>query len=145
MKQKYRKGIFAVAYSKTERGVEYLLIHRKLHWKGWEFIKGGVRPLESKRRAVKREIKEETGLKVLKFKRLNFSGRYKYDRIFPDRPGVVGQTFSLYAVQVKKGRVRLDKKEHSEYKWVGYEKALKILKWPNQRKSLKIVGEWLER
>lgn len=144
MKQKYRKGVFAVVYSRVGDEVEYLLLHRKLHWKGWEFTKGGVRKLEPRRMAAKREVEEETGQKILKIKRFNFSGKYRYDKALPDRPGVVGQTFSLYAVRVRRGKVRLDKKEHTDYRWLKYEQAIKKLKWPNQRKSLKIVNGWVK-
>jgi len=44
-KQKYRRGIFVVVYrrcdSNDDESVEYLLLKRKLHWKGWEFCKAG--------------------------------------------------------------------------------------------------------
>ena len=66
--KKYRKGIFVVVYSKTKNKIEYLILKRKLHWKGWEFPKGGKRIYETLQMAVKREVKEETGLKPLKIK-----------------------------------------------------------------------------
>ncbi|MEK6819432.1 MAG: hypothetical protein AABY10_05890, partial [Nanoarchaeota archaeon] len=90
--------------------------------------------------------KEETVLSPLKgeIKKFNFSGKYLYHKSLPDRPGMKGQTFSLYAAEVKKGRVSLDKREHESYIWVSFRKALKMLKWPNQKKSLKIVNSWLE-
>lgn len=140
---KYRKAVFIVAYSITNKGVKYILLKRKLHWKGWEFAKGKIEPRESKSETAKRELKEETGRKVLSIKKFNFSGKYRYHKKLSDRPGLIGQTFSLYAAEIKKGKVKLDKKEHSGHKWADYNKALKLLKWPNQRKSLRIVNAWL--
>jgi len=146
MKFRYRKAVFILPYAKTKKGVEYLLLRRKLHWKGWEFSKGMIEPKERKEQAVRRELKEETGHKALKgkIKKFNFSGKYKYHKKLPDRPGFIGQTFSLYSAEVKKGRVSLDPKEHSGFKWVNFSKALKMLKFPNQKKSLRMINSWLK-
>ncbi len=157
---RYRKAIFITTYarqkpkvlatlskhgrSKTKNDFEYLILRRRLHWKGWEFPKGEIKFSETERKAVIRELKEETGLSPLKIKKFNFSGKYNYDKMFPDRPDFKGQKFSLYAAEIKKAKVKFDKYEHSGYKWVGFEKAIKMLKWPNQRKSLRIVSKWLK-
>jgi 8-oxo-dGTP pyrophosphatase MutT (NUDIX family) len=107
--------------------------------------KGGIGFLETKKRAIKREVKEETGLDVLKIKKFNINGKYKYDKEYPSRKGLVGQTFSLYAVEVKKGKIKLDRLEHSNYKWLEFEKTVRELKWPNQKKCMAIVHEWLKK
>ena len=119
MRGKYRRAVFIVTYSINKNKVEFLILRRKLHWKGWEFPKGGIEFFEMKRRAVERELNEETGLSP--------------------------QTFSLYSVEVRKGKVRLDEMEHSDYKWVSFDEAIKKLTWPNQRKCLKIVDEFLRK
>ena len=143
--KKYRKGIFLVTYSKEDKKIMYLLLKRKLHWNGWEFPKGGIESGEATEKAVKREIKEETGLKILKIKKFNLSGKYNYDKIYSDRLGFKGQTYSLYAVEIKIEKVKLDKIEHSGYKWLEFNDTLKNLKWPNQKKSLRIVNNWLTK
>ena len=143
---KYRKAVFVVGYTKTgktKKDIEYILLKRKLHWKGWEFPKGKIESGEPKIITAKRELREETGHKAINVKKFNYSGKYIYNKKLTDRPEVVGQTFSLYAAEVKKGEVKLDPKEHSGFKWVSFSKALKMLKWPNQRKSLRIVNAWL--
>ncbi len=147
MKPKYRRAVFIVAYAKTKKGIEYLLLRRKLHWKGWEFPKGAIKLLETKKKAVKRELKEETGLNLIKIKKFDYSGKYDYHKMFSDRKSIVGQTFMLYSAEVKKPskkEVKIDKLEHSDYKWVSFSRAIKMLKWPNQKKSLKIVNKWLK-
>jgi len=147
-RRKYRKAVFVVAYARTKKGIEYLLLKRKLHWKGWEFPKGAINFLETKKRAVKRELKEETGLGPIKIKKFDYSGKYNYHKIFPDRPDIKGQTFILFSAEVKKSgksKIKLDKLEHSGYKWASFPRAVKMLKWPNQKKSLKIVNKWLKR
>ena len=139
----YRKAVFVLPYAKTKKRIEYLLLRRKLHWRGWEFSKGKIELGERKEQTARRELREETGHRAIKIKKFNFSGRYRYHKKFPDRPGFIGQTFSLYAAQVKKGKVSLDKKEHNGHRWVDFSKAIKMLKFPNQKKSLRIVNSWL--
>jgi 8-oxo-dGTP pyrophosphatase MutT (NUDIX family) len=98
MKSKYRKAVFIVTYAK----IYYLILKRKLHWSGWEFPKGGTNFFETKRGAIKREVVEETGLVPIKIKKFDHSGKYKYHKKLSDRPGVVGQTFSLYSAKNRK-------------------------------------------
>ncbi len=146
---KYRKGVFILMYTKTNKGIKYLILKRKLHWKGWEFSKGGIENKEPILKTVKRELKEETGISdFLWIKKFNFSGKYKYEKELSDREGIIGQTFeALYAVRVspEKMRIKIDKKEHSSYQWVDYKTALNMLTWKNQKESLKIVKKWLDK
>jgi len=142
--KKFRHAVFGVAYYKNPEGkIEYVILKRKKHWKGWEFPKGKIEKFETKRMAVKREVGEETGLKVLNTKRFKEKGSYLYHKKLKDRPGVVGQTYHLFAVKVGKGKLKLDTIEHNGYKWVSFKEAYKKLTWPNQRKCLKIVNDWL--
>ena len=141
---RYRKSVFIVVYAKTNVEVRYLLLKRRLHWRGWEFPKGGIEKNEIEKNAAKREVFEETGLKPLSLKRFNFSGSYRYKKNLSGRLGFDGQEFYLYSAEVKQGKVKIDKREHSGFKWADFSKAYKMLRFPNQKKSLKIVNDWLE-
>jgi 8-oxo-dGTP pyrophosphatase MutT (NUDIX family) len=145
MKLKYRKGIFLVAYSNENKKIKYLVLKRKLHWKGWEFPKGGIEKNESAKKTIIREMKEETGLKPIIIKKFSASGKYNYDKIYPDRAGFKGQTYQLYAAEVNFGKIKLDKIEHFSYKWLGFRDVLKKLTWPDQKKCLIIVNNWLNK
>jgi 8-oxo-dGTP pyrophosphatase MutT (NUDIX family) len=143
--ENYRKSVFVVVYAKEGNEIKYLLLERKLHWKGWEFPKGGVDKGENEIQTVKRETREETGLNIKgEIKNFGIEGRYKYSKTLPDRPGFIGQSYSLYAVEVVKGKIKLDPLEHSGYEWLGFKDALKKLKWKNQKKCLQIVNGFLE-
>jgi 8-oxo-dGTP pyrophosphatase MutT (NUDIX family) len=143
--KKYRPAVFVVAYKRRGKKIEYLVLKRILHWKGWEFPKGGIEPKETKKQTVFRELKEETHLVPIKITKFNKSGRYSYsENAKRARPGFHGQTYSLYAAEVKKGKVKYDKKEHDGHKWLSFSQALKKLTWPNQRNCLRIVNRFLE-
>lgn len=147
---KYRKAVFIVTYSKTKKGIDYLILKRKLHWKGWEFPKGGLNGIKEKifgKSAVRREVIEETGLVPIKIKKFDVKGKYKYKKPLKERPGILGQSYQLYSAEVKKSLVNIKKNkdlEHSDYKWVDYKTALKKLTWPNQKKCLKVVNTLLK-
>lgn len=141
--EKYRKAVFIVTYLSTKQGIEYLILKRKLHWKGWEFPKGKIERFETKRKTVKRELKEETGLTPIKIKKFNIKGKYKYQKILLDRPNYRGQTYELFSAEVKNKKVKVDNYEHTDYKWLSFKKVIKKLTWPNQRKCLKIVNNFI--
>ena len=141
-KGKLRPAIFAVVYSEGKK-LEYLILKRKKHWVGWEFPKGKIEFLETKKMAVRREVKEETGLKILKIKKFNVKGLYHYKKKLKDRPKYIGQTYHLFVVKVKKGNVKIDEREHSGFKWVKFAEAGKKITWENQKKCLRIVNKWI--
>ena len=144
MKMTYRKGVFIATYRREGEKILYLVLKRKLHWKGWEFPKGGVERGEDIKRGVRRELKEETGQKPLKIKEFRICGKYKYDREYPDRKNLNGQTYKLFSAEIKNKGIRFDRREHSSYKWLKFEKARNLLTWPNQRKCLGIVNRRLK-
>ena len=141
-KRSFRPAVFIVIYyiNKSARKPIYLLLKRKLHWKGWEFPKGKIEKGESKDKTARREAWEESGLRVIKLKKYNVSGKYLYSKILKDRPGYKGQTYTLFAGEVKKGPVRLEKKEHSGHIWLPFNEAVKKLTWPSQKRCLRIVN-----
>jgi len=145
MNLKYRKGIFLVVYSIYEGKTRYLVLKRKLHWKGWEFPKGGIEKGESIKKTIMRETKEETGKNPITIKKFDINGKYNYNKYYPDRAGFKGQTYKLYSVNIDFGKIKIDKREHSGYKWLEFNKAVKKLTWINQKKCLRIVNDWLNK
>jgi len=140
-KQTFRPAVFVVAYRLNPliNQIEYFILHRHKHWKGWEFPKGGIDAGETASQTAKREIYEETGNKALKLKKYNSKGIYRYDKRISDRPGMKGQTFTLFSAEIRANKVKIDRKEHSGFKWLSFDKAVKKLTWSNQKKCLRIV------
>jgi len=141
----YRPAIFIVIYciDSSSNKPLYLILKRKKHWKGWEFTKGGVEKGETEKQTLLREVKEECRLKILKIKKYKIRGRYKYPQLFKKRPGFIGQTYSLYSVGVREGKVKIDKREHSGFKWLDFTSARKVITYDNQKKCLGVVNDSL--
>jgi 8-oxo-dGTP pyrophosphatase MutT (NUDIX family) len=77
---KFRKYIFAIVFMKNENP-KFLIFHRIKNWKGWEFLKGGLKENESEAECLKREIAEETGAKKYKiFARTGYLIKYSGKR-----------------------------------------------------------------
>ena len=74
---------------------------------------------------------------------MNIKGKYDYKRKYPELPGFIGQEYSLYSAEVKKQKVTIDNREHSDYKWLKFEDAVKRLTFRNQKKCLGVVNEKL--
>ncbi len=137
----YRKAVFVVVYKKENKELSYLILKRHKHWKGWEFPKGGIDKGEYELETVKRELKEETGLKLKSIQNHNIKGKYNYPRQLPDRKGIIGQTYSLYSAEVYPGEVKIDQHEHSGFQWLEYREALKTLSKQDQKMCLGIVNK----
>ncbi|PIN91467.1 hypothetical protein COU57_00475 [Candidatus Pacearchaeota archaeon CG10_big_fil_rev_8_21_14_0_10_32_14] len=148
MKPKFRKAVFIVTYAKKNDSILYLVMKRRLNWIGWEFPKGGVDEGEKERNTAVRELKEETDLVPLKNRVIRFKidGLYKYKKKLKVGRKYDGQSYKLYAIEVeypKEGKIKIDGHEHSTWKWLNIDNAVKRVTWPNQKKCLKIVDEWL--
>jgi colanic acid biosynthesis protein WcaH len=72
----------------------------------WWFPGGRIRKGESLQQALRREVKEETGLEISSYKLINV-----YSRVFPKRHDIT----IAYLCKCKEDKVALNN-EHSEYK-----------------------------
>jgi len=144
-----RKVVVGVILYKGKEGKEdeFLILHRTLGWKGWEFPKGGV---ERKDRfedelALRREIREETGLSNIRILgRLPFFIRYKYPKKYASKYKHTGTVQSVYLVRSFDRDVRT-KDEHDDYQWLPYKEARRTLKHTNHKRALDVAVKFLEK
>lgn len=134
-----------VAYKREKNNILYLMLKRKLHWTGWEFPKGAIERNEKILPAVKRELFEETGQRPLIIKKFNFKGKFKYSKEKQEKFGFLGQTYTLFSAELKNKKIKIDKREHSSYKWLEFEKAISLLTYKDQKKCLKLVNDFLNK
>ena len=58
-----------------------------------------------------------------------------------DRKEIIGQEYRLFSAEVYDKNVKISEDEHSSYEWLDFEKALKLLRWSNQKECLRYVNE----
>ncbi|MFH1171309.1 MAG: NUDIX domain-containing protein [bacterium] len=100
-----------------------LLLHRQLHWKGWEYVKGGLLPGETPAETARREVKEETGLVPASLSPLSA------ELSFND--GSEQRTFAAFLGLVNEQPIRVGP-EHDDARWVSFDEARTLLTYPDQ-------------
>lgn len=130
--------IEAHIFRKIGIDLEFLLLKRASNEKYpgiWQMVTGSIES-ESAYQSALREIKEETGLTPIKFWVVpNINSFYS-----PEKDVII--MIPVFAVLVDENPKVIISEEHSEYKWVKKEEAIKLLAWPGQRKSVEIIYEY---
>jgi len=138
MKTKY--GVTGILFDKIDKNHFFLMLHRKLNWSGWEFVKGGIETGEEPKEAVLREIKEETGLlNVELIKKVAgpvewFAGNTKY-------------VYNIFLLRANKNDpiiLATDIVEHDGFEWVEQQKVLEMLTHNDNKHIFKKAIKWLE-
>lgn len=125
-----KHGVTAIIFDEQEGNRYFLLLHRVLNWRGWEFVKGGIDEGEKPEEAMMREVGEETGLKdpkligVLpqKFSWTSKGMRYVYTPYI--LRANMGEPVSLAQHIV----------EHDDYKWVDEKEVEALLTHADNKK-----------
>lgn len=130
--------IVTVVFKKANDQPVFLLLHRCLHWKGWELLKGQLEPDESLEEAVKREIFEETGLQQIRIlKKINHSMKF-FDKIRQKESEVFG--FLVESLEEKPVSLEHNPiKEHDSFEWADSDTALKKLRFENMRELFAVA------
>ena len=136
--------IEAILFKRADGKIQYLLLKTIPRRGGfWQSITGGLEEGETKIEALKREVREETGIQnIIKI----IEDVHYYE--FPD-PDLIeyferhGHECThvkeyVFGVEVSSDeKVVLDGKEHSEFKWCGFQEALRLMKWKGNEDALK--------
>lgn len=137
-----------IIFRKKKEGFEYAIFKRSdtEEYAGyWQVIAGGGEEGETPLKAAKRETFEETGIKGVKFFLLktkssipvyHFSASKDWPKDLYVIPG------HYYAIN-NTGQKTILSDEHSEYRWVDYKTAVKLLHWENDKTALWELNERL--
>lgn len=128
------KKVRTIIYDIRESKPYFLILHRILHWTGWELLKGTINPGETNEEALKREIKEEIGLENFEIIR-KLNKQEKWQALGNDY--FVVDVFLVKADMNEKISLKQEIIEHDDYQWVDKETALKKLTWPESKELLK--------
>jgi len=127
----------AILFRRNGNKVEYLLLKRLPERNGfWQPVTGGVEEGETRKEALRREIREETGIKNII---TVLEDLYLFEFSDPN----LNQEY-VYGVEVSPSEeIVLDRKEHSEYRWCSFQEALKLLHWKENKRALRKLNKTL--
>lgn len=127
------KKVMAIIYSEKGKFLLLKMNPKWLHERGW-FVVTGSTEGDSLKEAVKREIKEETGIKeIISIKPTKYSCKYEW----PKKSGKMHHE-KAFLVKVKEQPIKLSG-EHLAYKWLNKKEFLKKIKWQEDIKKLKEI------
>jgi dATP pyrophosphohydrolase len=129
-----KRGIAIVCIDAFSKNV--LLLHRKLHWEGWEFVKGSCQPNETAEQTGMREVKEETGFVPTTLHPLRRPFSFTTDgeeRTYECFLGVTNETAPTLSV------------EHDEFRWVPFPEAKRLLTHPNELPVLEAAESFMKK
>lgn len=133
-----KKLIDLYLYRIKDQQVEYLLLKRAEGQKydgQWRMIGGKVEKGETYWQAALRELYEETRLKPITYwtiPSLNKFYEHSTDEIL---------TIPAFAAEITKSDSVILDKEHSIAKWFEINDALERIRWPEQRRLLRLLDE----
>ncbi len=133
----YETSCGAVVYRIINGEIRFLLIKNKRSL-NWGFPKGHVERGEDEHEAAYREVLEETGI------RINFlpDFRYKSEYSIQNR---IEKKVIIFLATTSDTHTVIQREEIEEYLWLGFEKAMDCLKFPNDRQILIKANEYLEK
>jgi dATP pyrophosphohydrolase len=116
---------------------EFLLLRRRPEGGGfWQSVSGKILEGEKATEAAIREVREETGLEVVRLRPMDFVNSFydaRRDAIFLE---------PCFAAEVGVGDVQLSR-EHDQARWEPFEKARETMNLPTHRFAMDALGALL--
>ncbi len=135
----FEKSAGAVVFRRAKNKIYYLLLRYRLGH--WDFSKGNIEKGEKLKDTAKREIREETGIKDVKFIK-GFKERIKYFYKFNDKN--ISKIVVFFLAETKTEKIKISF-EHIGSEWLPYEQALKQLTFLKAKDILKKSNGFLPK
>lgn len=133
----YECSCGAIVYRIINNEIRYLLIKNKRS-SNWGFPKGHMERGENEKETAYREVLEETGIRA----KFLPDFRYKSEYSIQNR---IEKKVIIFLATTDDVNTIIQKEEIEEYLWLGFDKAMNSLKFPNDRQLLKRARDYLEK
>ncbi len=131
----YEYSCGAIVYRIIRGELRFLIIQNKKS-SNWGFPKGHMERGEDEHATAYREVLEETGIHAKFLPDFRYKSEYSIQNKIEKR--VV-----IFLATTDDTHTIIQKEEIKEYLWLGYEKAIEILKFPNDKEMLTKAKEYL--
>jgi len=133
----YERSSGAVVFHEIGGVVRYLLIknRRSAHW---SFPKGHVEEGETDEQAAMREVKEETGIDIHILEGFKAKSEYSIQH-------KIEKVVYIYAATCENPKTSIQEEEIEDYLWLDFGKAMKHLKFENDKNILHRVNDFLKK
>ena len=138
------RSVQVVVYRDTPEGREYLVLLRRRKGSAdfWQPVSGSLEPGETFLDAALREVREETGIEAVHDLRgIGLVGSFRIAPAWRDlyAPDVTHNLQVGFAARVATADVRIDAREHAEYRWEPHERARALMFYEPNRRALDLV------
>lgn len=146
----HEKSVGAVIYKKRDGEVKFLLLHYQSGH--WDFPKGHPEEGETEEEALRREVREETGIMQLEIMP-GFSeatgfyyearGNEMKRRIKEGRGVKIEKEVIYYLAETKEEEIKISH-EHVGFVWLNYEESLRRITYENSREVLRKLSRHIK-
>lgn len=133
----YESSCGAIVYRIINGQIRFLLIKNKRS-ANWGFPKGHIERGENEHETAYREVLEEAGIKI----RFLPDFRYKSEYSIQNR---IEKKVVIFLATTDDTNTIIQREEIEEYLWLGFDKAMNSLKFPNDKFLLRKAQEYLEK
>jgi len=145
------KSAGAIIFYREGGNIYYLLLHYESGH--WDFPKGHVELGENEEGTVTREIKEETGIKDIKFspgfkEKIKYFYRKSYNKVsksqkrFGVTTPLILKEVIFYLAETFTKKVSISS-EHLGFQWLAYKEAIEKITYKNAKEILKKADDFL--
>lgn len=124
----YERSCGAVIYRIINNEVRYLLIKNRRS-SNWSFPKGHMEDGETAEQTAKREVLEETGMRIRIIDGFSSNSRYTIQNR-------IQKTVQIFVANTDDTQTKIQHEEIEDYTWLPYERALNGLKFDNDKTIL---------
>jgi len=133
----YERSCGAVVFHRADGVLRFLLI-RNRRSTCWGFPKGHVENYETAEQTARREVREETGLRIRLLPGFSCQSEYVIS-------GVIEKSVTIFLAEAPDRRITVQESEIEDYLWVDYHKAMRMLKFENDRNTMRRAYGFLRK